>query len=129
VTGLDDERFPQGFHDALLEMKKAEESEFKLYPSMAFGRKGNEALKIPPDALISYTIKLHNYENPPELWEMSTEVHFSETEKIKTQGNEAFRAGQYQRAIKKYDKALKIIKDDSSFSEEEKKNRNQSLPL
>ncbi|ETO11899.1 hypothetical protein RFI_25477 [Reticulomyxa filosa] len=103
-------------------MCSGEQSEFKVLPSLAFGSTGNEALKVPPDATILYTITLHSFENPPELWDMSTETHFSEAERFKTQGNDAFRTGQYQRAIKKYEHSLKIIKDDNNFNDDEKKN-------
>jgi len=121
VTLQDDERFPQGFHDALADMGSGEKSEFKVAPFLAFGSKGNETLHVPPHAIISYTITLHAFQNPPDLYDMSTETHFSETEKFKGLGNEAFRAGQYSRAIKRYDQALKIIKHDDGFNDEEKK--------
>jgi len=116
----DDENFPPGFHNALSEMCVGEQSEFKISPSLAFGTKGNPQIQVPPNAVVSYVITLHSAQNPREMWDMSTEEHFSETEAIKATANEIFRKGEYSRAIKHYERALKIIKHDSDFKDEEK---------
>ncbi|GAU46287.1 hypothetical protein TSUD_175040, partial [Trifolium subterraneum] len=52
---------------------------------------------------------------------MSTEEKIEAAGKKKEEGNVLFKAGKYARASKRYEKAVKYIEYDSSFSEEEKK--------
>jgi len=97
-----------------------ETNEYKMKPSIAYGKQGNEALKIPPDTELLYTITLKSVEHPPDLFDMSTSVHFSEAERYKQIGNDAFKSGYYISAFKRYDQALKTIKHDQAFEDDEK---------
>ncbi|MCH94830.1 peptidyl-prolyl cis-trans isomerase FKBP62-like, partial [Trifolium medium] len=56
-----------------------------------------------------------------ESWDMSTEEKIEAAGKKKEEGNVLFKAGKYARASKRYEKAVKYIEYDSSFSDEEKK--------
>ena len=41
-------------------------------------------------------------------------------EKYKSSGNDAYKGGNFKRATKKYESALKYVEQDTSFSDEEK---------
>lgn len=51
---------------------------------------------------------------------MNTQEKIEATGKKKEEGNLLFEAGKYERASKRYEKAVKYIEYDSSFSNEEK---------
>ncbi|CAN1302165.1 Peptidyl-prolyl cis-trans isomerase FKBP62 [Linum perenne] len=53
--------------------------------------------------------------------DMNTEEKIEAAGKKKEEGNALFKAGKYVRASKRYEKAVKYIEYDTSFSDEEKK--------
>ncbi|KAH7521535.1 hypothetical protein FEM48_Zijuj07G0043900 [Ziziphus jujuba var. spinosa] len=55
-----------------------------------------------------------------ESWDMNTQEKIEAAGKKKEKGNVLFKAGKYLRALKRYEKAVKFIEYDSSFSDEEK---------
>lgn len=52
---------------------------------------------------------------------MSTPEKIEAAAKRKEEGNAVFKAGKYERASKRYEKAVKFVEYDSTFNEEEKK--------
>ncbi|KAL7209375.1 hypothetical protein ACSBR1_030997 [Camellia fascicularis] len=55
-----------------------------------------------------------------ESWEMSTQEKVEAAGKKKEEGNALFKAGKYERASKRYEKAVKFVEYDSTYSDEEK---------
>ncbi|KAL9271382.1 Peptidyl-prolyl cis-trans isomerase FKBP65-like protein [Drosera capensis] len=56
-----------------------------------------------------------------ESWDMNTQEKIEAAGKKKEEGNALFKAGKYARASKRYEKGVKYIEYDTSFSDEEKK--------
>ncbi len=51
-----------GIDLAVKRFKKGEISRLVIAPQYAFGKEGNPDLKIPPDAEVTYTVELKNFE-------------------------------------------------------------------
>ena len=67
----------------------------------------------PEDASIGFEIELLGFEKTPHWHSMSAQDKISRAERVRQQGNIAFRLGQLRMARQKYLKALKLL--DSSF--------------
>ncbi|EFH40049.1 hypothetical protein ARALYDRAFT_917529 [Arabidopsis lyrata subsp. lyrata] len=80
-----------------------------------------ELAVVPPNSTVNYEVDLVTFEKERELWDMNTEEKIEAAGKKKEEGNAKFKAGKYALASKRYDKAVKFIEYDTSFSEEEKK--------
>lgn len=117
----EDPKYVQGFHAAIQDMKKGSKTIFAIPSSKGYAQQGNEQYGIPPDATLIYEITLHEFTNPKKTWEMSLEEHFTEGEKMKSEGNQAFKENNYAKAMKKYTRAVEILEDNNSFDEEQKK--------
>eukprot|EP00899_Mesostigma_viride_P014709 jgi/Mesvir1/23239/Mv09241-RA.1 len=114
-----------GLDKVVMDMKKEEQAEVVIQPSYGYGESGaSEGLlaPVPPNATLHYDITLVSFENAKEMYEMDTNEKFAAAEKCKEEGNAAFKAGNLARAAAKYDKAVRYIEMDHSFSDEEKAN-------
>jgi len=92
-------------------------------PIKGYADRGHAQYGIPPNATLIYEITLHEFTNPKKSWEMNVEEHFIESEIMKTKGNEAFKENKYSKALKKYNRAVEILEDNSSFDVEQKKKK------
>lgn len=119
----DEEQVIDGLDKAVLTMKKGEVALLIIAPEYAFGssQSQQELAVIPPNSTVYYEVELVSYEKEKESWDMNTQEKIEAAGKKKEEGNVLFKAGKYERASKRYDKAAKYIEYDSSFSEEEKK--------
>jgi len=82
----DDDRYPQGFHDAIKDMKKKSQVEFKISSQYMFKDIGNEEYKIPPNSNIYANITLHDYTNPKATFEMTRDEKYNEAQKKRHKG-------------------------------------------
>ncbi|CAI8618542.1 unnamed protein product [Vicia faba] len=71
-------------------------------------------------------IELVSFVKEKESWDMNTQEKIEAAVEKKEEGNALFKAGKYERASKRYEKAMKYIEYDSTFSDEEKQ---QAKPL
>lgn len=69
---------------------------------------------------IVYDVKLIDFVKAKETWEMSTEEKIEAAKKSKDKGNEAFKAGKNDKAIKFWDHARQSIEYDDSFDADSK---------
>jgi len=122
-----DAKYVQGFHVAIQDMKKGSKAIFIINPAKGYGDKEHQQYGIPSNATLIYEITLHDFTNPKKTWEMSLEEHFTESEMLKTNGNEAFKEHKYFKALRKYNRAVEILEENSSFDEEKKKKSNATL--
>jgi len=122
-----DAKYVQGFHIAIQDMKKGSKVLFMIDPAQGYGEKGHQQYGIPPNATLIYELTLHDFTNPKKTWEMSIEEHFTESETLKSKGNEAFKENNYLKALRKYTRAIDILEDNNNFNEEQKKNSNITL--
>ncbi|CAI8612500.1 unnamed protein product [Vicia faba] len=119
----DEEQVVDGLDKAVLTMKKGEVALLTIAPEYAFGASESqqESVVIPSNSTVYYEVELVSYDKEKESWDMNTEEKIEAAGKKKEEGNALFKAGKYERASKRYEKAVKNIEYDSSFSEEEKK--------
>ncbi|EEF27302.1 peptidyl-prolyl cis-trans isomerase FKBP62 [Ricinus communis] len=119
----DEEQVIEGLDRAVLAMKKGEVALVTIAPEYAFGASESkqELAVIPPNSTVYYEVELVSFVKEKESWDMNTQEKIEAAGKKKEEGNILFKAGKYARASKRYEKAVKHIEYDSSFSEEEKK--------
>ncbi|XP_062077737.1 peptidyl-prolyl cis-trans isomerase FKBP62 [Humulus lupulus] len=119
----DEEQVIDGLDKAVLTMKKGEVALLTVGPEYAFGSSESqqELAVVPPNSTLYYEIELESFVKDKESWDMNTEEKIGAAGKKKEEGNALFKAGKYVRASKRYEKAVKYIEYDTSFSDEEKK--------
>lgn len=119
----DEEQVIDGLDRAVMGMKKGEVAQLTIAPEYAFGSSESqqELAVVPPNSTVYYEVELASFVKEKESWDMNTEEKIEAAGKKKEEGNVLFKAGKYVRASKRYEKAVKFIEYDSSFSEEEKK--------
>ncbi|KAJ0052947.1 hypothetical protein Pint_01481 [Pistacia integerrima] len=119
----DEEQVIEGLDRAMMTMKKNEVALLTIAPEYAFGSSESkqDLAVVPPNSTVYYEVELVSFAKEKESWDMNTQEKIEAAGKKKEEGNTLFKAGKYARASKKYEKAVKYIEYDSSFSEEEKK--------
>ncbi|KAK9757208.1 hypothetical protein RND81_01G148200 [Saponaria officinalis] len=119
----DEEQVIDGLDRAVVTMKKGEVALLTIAPEYAFGSSESkqDLAVIPPNSTLTYEVELVSFEKEKESWDMSTPEKIEAAGKKKEEGNALFKAGKYVRASKRYEKAVKYIEYDTSFSDEEKK--------
>ncbi|XP_043708441.1 peptidyl-prolyl cis-trans isomerase FKBP62-like isoform X1 [Telopea speciosissima] len=119
----DNEQVIDGLDRAVMTMKKGEVALVTVAPEYAFGSSESqqELVVVPPNSTVYYEVELESFVKEKESWDMNTQEKIEAAGKKKEEGNLLFKAGKYERASKRYEKAAKYIEYDTSFSEEEKK--------
>ncbi|XP_040992667.1 peptidyl-prolyl cis-trans isomerase FKBP62 isoform X2 [Juglans microcarpa x Juglans regia] len=119
----DDEQVIEGLDRAVMTMKKGEIALLTVAPEYAFGssQSQQELAVVPPNSIVYYEVELVSFVKEKESWDMNTQEKIEAAGKKKEEGNLLFKAGKFAKASKRYEKAVKYIEYDSSFSEEEKK--------
>eukprot|EP00262_Sarcandra_glabra_P009970 TRINITY_DN24803_c0_g1_i1.p1 TRINITY_DN24803_c0_g1~~TRINITY_DN24803_c0_g1_i1.p1 ORF type:complete len:578 (+),score=186.24 TRINITY_DN24803_c0_g1_i1:148-1881(+) len=119
----DDEQVIEGLDKAVMKMKKGEVALVTISPEYAFSSSESkqQLAVVPPNSTVYYEVELVSFDKEKESWDMNTEEKIEAAGKKKEEGNALFKAGKYERASKRYEKAAKYIDYDTSFGEEEKK--------
>ncbi|XP_004510236.1 peptidyl-prolyl cis-trans isomerase FKBP62-like [Cicer arietinum] len=119
----DEEQVIDGLDRAVMTMKKGEVASLTIAPEYAFGSSESqkELAVVPPNSTLYYELELVSFVKDKESWDMNTEEKIEAAGKKKEEGNALFKTGKYARASKRYEKAVKYIEYDTSFSEEQKK--------
>ncbi|XP_050205804.1 peptidyl-prolyl cis-trans isomerase FKBP62-like [Mercurialis annua] len=119
----DEEQVIEGLDRAVAAMKKGEVALVTIAPEYAFGslESKQDLAVVPPNSTVHYEVELVSFVKEKESWDMNTQEKIEAAGRKKEEGNVLFKAGKYDRASKRYDKAVKYIEYDTSFSEEEKK--------
>ncbi|EFJ19541.1 hypothetical protein SELMODRAFT_110584 [Selaginella moellendorffii] len=120
---VDEEQVISGLDKAVSKMKKGEVSLITIDPEYGYGNsvtRGSLSL-IPANSTLTYELELDSFVKEKDPWDMDTGEKLKAAGQKKEDGNALFKAGKYQRASSKYEKAIKYIQHDNSFSEEEKK--------
>ncbi|XP_027343267.1 70 kDa peptidyl-prolyl isomerase-like [Abrus precatorius] len=119
---IDEEQVIEGLDKAVKNMKKGEIALVIIQPEYAFGRSGStqELANVPPNSTVCYEIELLSFVKEKESWDLNTQEKIEAAGKKKEEGNALFKAGKYERASMRYEKAIKFIEYDSSFNDEEK---------
>ncbi|KAH7521534.1 hypothetical protein FEM48_Zijuj07G0043800 [Ziziphus jujuba var. spinosa] len=119
---IDEEQVIDGLDKAVKNMKKGEIAVVTIHPDYAFGSSESlqELATVPANSTVYYEVELLSFVKEKESWDMNTQEKIEAAGKKKEEGNVLFKAGKYLRASKRYEKAVKFIEYDSSFSDEEK---------
>ncbi|XP_022869959.1 70 kDa peptidyl-prolyl isomerase-like [Olea europaea var. sylvestris] len=113
----------EGLDRAVKTMKKGEIAFVTIKSEYAFGpsESQQDLAVVPGNSTVYYEVEMVSFVKEKESWEMSAQEKIEAAAKKKEEGNAWFKAGKYQRASKRYEKAVSFIEYESSFNEEEKK--------
>ncbi|KAH9679935.1 peptidylprolyl isomerase [Citrus sinensis] len=119
---IDEEQVIDGLDRAVKTLKKGEVALVTIEPEYAFGSCSSEKelAIVPANSTLFYEVELVSFIKEKESWDMNTQEKIEAAGKKKEEGNVLFKAGKYERASKRYEKAVNYIGYDSSFSDEEK---------
>ncbi|KAL8162890.1 hypothetical protein V2J09_014379 [Rumex salicifolius] len=134
---VDEEQVIDGLDRAVKTMKKGEVAQIIIHQEYAFGSSESkqELAVVPANATLIYEVEMVSFvkasayeflnltitKYEKESWDMNTPEKIEAAGKKKEEGNLLFKAGKYERASKRYEKAVSFIEYDSAFSEDEKK--------
>ncbi|KAH1047022.1 hypothetical protein J1N35_037806 [Gossypium stocksii] len=119
---IDEEQVIDGLDKAVKTMKKGELALITVQPEYAFGSSESqqELAVVPANSTVYYEVEMVSFVKEKESWDMNAQEKIEAAGKKKEEGNALFKAGKYERASKRYEKAFRFIEYDSSFSDEEK---------
>jgi len=109
---------------AVRRMKAGERAVVTSAPQHAFGDAGKEfanGARVPPNAWVSFEVELVEMRRDRDTWEMSGEEKVEYAEQKKASGNQWFKAGAFDRAMRRYKKAVSAVEYDSGLPEEAKR--------
>lgn len=113
----------EGLDQAIMKMKEGERALVTIAPQYAWGDQESQQplATVPAGASVEYDITLQSFIKAKDSWEMDTAEKLAAAATQKDKGNVAFKAGQYGKAVQRYDKAMQAIEYDEQFSTDEKK--------
>jgi hypothetical protein len=112
-----DEATASGLEECVMLMKQGETAEARVPADCAgaFAKAAGGA-----DA-VTLAVTLTSFEKEKDVWSMTNGERVEMGEATKAAGNDAYKAGKLELAKRKYDKALRFVEHDQSFSDDEKK--------
>ncbi|XP_050372338.1 peptidyl-prolyl cis-trans isomerase FKBP62-like [Argentina anserina] len=118
----DEEQVIDGLDRAVKSMKKGEVALVTIQPEYAFGSSESvqELAVVPGNSTVYYEVELISFVKEKESWDMNTQEKIEAAGKKKEEGNALFKAAKFERASKRYEKAVKFVEYDSSFGDDEK---------
>ncbi|XP_030376870.1 FK506-binding protein 59 [Scaptodrosophila lebanonensis] len=111
----------EGVEIALEKISIGETSKIKIQPKYAFGAKGNEEFKIPPNATVEYVIKLIDCGKGLEEWKLNDSERIAEAKVYKEKGTNYFKKENWALAIKMYNKCKNLLPNTTDTDDEAKK--------
>ncbi|KAL3505106.1 hypothetical protein ACH5RR_034947 [Cinchona calisaya] len=116
----DEEQVIAGLDRAAMTMKKRELGLLTIKSEYGFGdtEVKQDLAIIPPQSTIIYEVEMLDFTREKAPWEMNDRERIEAANKKKEEGNLLFKGGKYQRAGKKYDKALDLLSGDVSFDDD-----------
>ncbi|OVA08617.1 Peptidyl-prolyl cis-trans isomerase [Macleaya cordata] len=119
----DEEQVIVGLDRAAATMKKGELSIVTIKQEYGFG--STEAKRdlavVPPCSTVIYEVEMVDFTKEKAPWEMNNHEKIGTAEKKKEEGNTLFKSEKYQKAAKRYDKAVDYVTEDGSFGDDEQK--------
>ncbi|GJR78662.1 FKBP-type peptidyl-prolyl cis-trans isomerase domain-containing protein [Tanacetum coccineum] len=119
---IDEEQVIDGLDRGVKTMKKGEVAILTIHPEYAFGstESHQESATVPANSTVYYDVELVSFEKEKDSWELTTPEKIETCGRKKEEGNTIFKKQKYERASKRYEKALSFVEYDSAFSEDEK---------
>jgi FK506-binding protein 4/5 len=113
------EEVVEGLDLAVMKMKKGERVLLTVGPENGYGAQGSEQplAVVPPGATVEFEVELVEFENAKASWELDESGKVESCGAIKASGNELFKRGANERALKKYGRALALVEHESSFKD------------
>lgn len=129
VTAIVDcELIPAVIATSVKTMKKGESAKFCLAPAVTAISAAE--LGIPVGMVLVATVELLDFSSRAEAYDLSFEDKLAALEELRLLGNSLFGQGDYARARRRYDMALKYFEYDSSVEESKKKTvKERKLPV
>ncbi|RHN38952.1 putative peptidylprolyl isomerase [Medicago truncatula] len=103
-------------------MKKGEVALLTITPEYAFGSSESqqELAVVPPNSTVYYEVELVSFVKAKEVSDMNTEEKIEAAREKRQEGLALVYAAEYARASKRFQKALKFIKYETSFPDEDR---------
>lgn len=119
----DEEQVIPGLDRAAATMKKGERALLTISPEYGFGSDMAERdlAVVPPCSNLVYEVEMLDFIKEKAPWELNIQEKIDAAGKKKEEGNILFKSGKYQRAGKKYDKAVDYVSEDEPFGDDERK--------
>ncbi|CAN4092175.1 unnamed protein product [Withania somnifera] len=119
----DEEQVVAGLDQAVTTMKKGEHAVVTIKPDYGFG---NTEVKldlamVPPCSTIIFEVEMLEFTKEKDPGEMNKQERIQVAQRKKEEGNLLFKNGKYQRAVKKYEKAIDCINEDEAFEDDDQK--------
>ncbi|RLN16059.1 peptidyl-prolyl cis-trans isomerase FKBP62-like [Panicum miliaceum] len=123
ALGVPIEQVTVGLDRAVATMVKGELAEVTVKFEYGFGNTEvqRQSITVPSCSTLIYEVELIDFTKEKESWAMSAHEKLEAAEKSKVAGNDLFKIGKFQRAAKKYNKALNYINEDGQFEDEVEK--------
>lgn len=106
----------QGVQAAVLHMGRGETARLVIKPLYAFGAKGCEAFGVAPGETVEYTVTLHQFENEAAAWKLDEAESVEQAKVYKERGTEQYKAGEWQLAVKLYEKSNSFLSNCGEWS-------------
>ncbi|GAB4851800.1 hypothetical protein Ancab_031199 [Ancistrocladus abbreviatus] len=117
---LEAEKINEGLDRAIMTMRKGEKAYVTL--SCEYMHPNIEAQELAfNNSRFLYEVELIDFTKEKPFWKMETREKMETCEKKKQDGNLLFKAGKFWHASKKYEKAVKYVEFNHSFTDEEKR--------
>eukprot|EP01015_Nassula_variabilis_P004909 TRINITY_DN1348_c0_g1_i17.p1 TRINITY_DN1348_c0_g1~~TRINITY_DN1348_c0_g1_i17.p1 ORF type:complete len:192 (-),score=65.66 TRINITY_DN1348_c0_g1_i17:66-641(-) len=101
----------KGWEVGIASMKKGERALLVIDPEYGYGSR--DSGKIPANSTLKFEVELLDFnEKKKEKWELEPQEKYEEAQKLKQEGNNAFKVGDYKKAKKFYDDALDYVESE-----------------
>ncbi|KAI9120830.1 hypothetical protein K1719_007863 [Acacia pycnantha] len=117
-----EEQAPEGLEKAIMTMRKGEEATVSITAEYLSDKINLPT--TPANKVLYYEVRLVDFIKEKPFWKMNTQEKIEVGERKKHDGNLLFKAEKFRRASNKYEKAIKCIEFDHSFSDDEKSQAN-----
>lgn len=119
----DEEQVVTGLDQAVTTMKKGEHAIVTVKPDYGFGNTEvkRDLAMVPPCSTIIFEVEMLEFTKEKDPGEMNKHERIQVAQRKKEEGNLLFKDGKYQRAVKKYEKAIDCINEDEPFEDDDQK--------
>jgi FK506-binding protein 4/5 len=116
-----DASLPWGLEEGIKNMHIGERSTVYVAATpYGYGAAGDAALGVPPNAALEFDVELISFERGPDSSSMDFPAKLAHATSLKELGNAAFKAGQLQRAVAAYTKAMQVFPYLGALDDEQK---------
>ncbi|XP_059279446.1 peptidyl-prolyl cis-trans isomerase FKBP62-like isoform X1 [Lycium ferocissimum] len=119
----DEEQVITGLDQAVTTMKKGERAIVTVKPDYGFGSTEvkRDLAMVPPCSTIIFEVEMLEFAKEKDTREMNKHERIEVAQRKKDEGNLLFKDGKYQRAMKKYEKAVDYINEDEPFEDDDQR--------